>query len=83
MISLLFSVVRCVLWPHSWDSLEDVSCAPEEKCVLRCRVESSVVKSEVSVYSVSFVPPVSLLILSMVILSILENGVLKSPTLII
>ena len=83
MISFLLNVVRCVLWPHSWDSLEDASRAPAEKCVLHCRVESSVEKSEVSVCSVSFMPPVSLLIFSLVILSILENGVLKSPTLII
>ena len=84
MISVILTVLRLILSPVTWSILKEVQCAFE------CNLYSVAVGSVFCICLVRFIGSnvwfkcnVSLLISCLDELSIVENGVLKSPTIIV
>lgn len=82
MISFLLSVLRFVLCPNIWSVLENVSYILGKNVFCGCWVVCPVDIYEVR-FVVVFMPSIFLLIFSLVILSIIEDGVLKFLTIIV
>ena len=83
-ISVFLNLLRLDLWPKMWSILENVPCTFEKK-VYSSAFGWKVLKISIrSIWpNVSFKVCVSLLILCFDDLSIDDNGVLKSPTIIV
>jgi len=83
MISIFLNLLRLILWPNIWSILENVQFLFDKNVYFAAVRKNVLYMSIRQVWPIVFKSEISLLILCLDDLPIVENGILKSPIIIV